>query len=101
VRVRHGQRLRPRPVIGDLGNSGSSSGPHLHMQMMTRPSLLFSDGLPLVFDRFDLTGTTAPLTDELFAAINARQPIPIDPTGAGPRRRELPPGRQVVSFPGG
>jgi murein DD-endopeptidase MepM/ murein hydrolase activator NlpD len=101
VRVRRGQRLRRGQVIGELGNSGSSSGPHLHMKMMTRPSLLFSDGLPLVFDRFDLTGTTPPLTHELFAAINAGQPIPIDPTGAGPRRRELPLGRQVVRFPGG
>jgi hypothetical protein len=54
-----------------------------------------------VFDRFELTGTTPPPTGELFAALNAGQPIPIDPTGAGLRRRELPLGRQVVRFPGG
>jgi murein DD-endopeptidase MepM/ murein hydrolase activator NlpD len=101
VRVRRGQRVRPGQVIGALGNSGSSSGPHLHMQVMNGPSLVFSDSLPFVFDRFDLTGRFPPLSDALQEAINAGQPIPIDTSGAGPRRRELPMGRDVVRFPGG
>jgi murein DD-endopeptidase MepM/ murein hydrolase activator NlpD len=56
VRVTRGQRVRRGQVIGELGKSGSSTGPHLHMQMMTRPSLVFADGLPMVFDRFELWG---------------------------------------------
>jgi hypothetical protein len=70
------------------------------MQMMTRPSLVFSDGLPLVFDRFELTGKAPPVTPALEDAINAGRSIPIDTTGAGPRRRELPLGSEVVRFPG-
>ncbi len=100
LRVKRGQRVRRGQVIGRLGNTGSSSGPHLHMQLMTRPSLVFADGLPLVFDRFELTGRTPPLSDALGEAINAGQSIPFDTAGAGPRRRELPLGREVVRFPG-
>jgi hypothetical protein len=70
------------------------------MQLMTRPSSLLADGLPLVFDRFELRGRTPPLTDALEETINAGQPIPVDTAGAGPRRPELPLGRDVVRFPG-
>ncbi|MBD0282925.1 MAG: peptidoglycan DD-metalloendopeptidase family protein [Thermoleophilaceae bacterium] len=100
IRVRRGRRVRRGQVIAELGNSGSSTGPHLHLQLMTRPSSLFADGLPLAFDRFELRGRTPPLTDALEETINAGQPIPVDTAGAGPRRRELPLGRDVVRFPG-
>ena len=30
VRVNRGQRVRPGQVIGKLGNSGNTTGPHLH-----------------------------------------------------------------------
>ena len=52
VRVEAGDRVREGEVLGQLGNSGSSTGPHLHFQLMNRPSALASDGLPYVFDRF-------------------------------------------------
>jgi hypothetical protein len=100
VRVTRGQPVRRGQVIGELGNSGSSTGPHLHMQMMTRPSLVFADGLPMVFDRFELTGKAPPVSPEVGEAINAGQSLPIDTTGAGPRRRELPLGSDVIRFPG-
>jgi hypothetical protein len=70
------------------------------MQLMTRPSSLFADGLPLAFDRFEMMGRIPPLTDALEETVNAGQPIPIDTASAGPRRRELPLGRAVVRFPG-
>jgi hypothetical protein len=99
VRVRVGQRVRAGQVIGRLGNSGSSSGPHLHFQVMTQPSLVDADGLAFAFRRFTLQGRIPPLSDELGVQVNTGAAIPIDPTGAGPRRDELPLGRDVVAFP--
>jgi Peptidase family M23 len=100
LRVERGDRVREGEVLAELGNSGSSTGPHLHFHVMNRPSALASDGLPYVFDRFRITGQIPPLDDALAATINAGEPVPIDPAGAGPHRRELPLGRDVVSFRG-
>jgi hypothetical protein len=101
IRVNRGDRVRRGEVLGLLGNSGSSTGPHLHFHLMDGRSPLASDGLPYVFDRFRLTGRIPPLDDALEASINAGNPVPVDPAGAGPRRDELPLGRDVVSFGSG
>jgi hypothetical protein len=98
VRVERGDRVRRGDVLARLGNSGSSTGPHLHFQVMNRPSALASDGLPFVFGRFRFTGRTPPLDDALVAIINAGKPVPVDRGGAGARRDELPLGRDVVAF---
>lgn len=51
-----GARLRQGQQLGQLGNSGNSSAPHLHFQVMDRPSALDAVGLPFVFDRQVLQG---------------------------------------------
>jgi murein DD-endopeptidase MepM/ murein hydrolase activator NlpD len=91
-------RVRRGELLGRLGNSGSSTGPHLHFQVMDRPSALAAEGLPYVFDRFRLTGRIPPLDDSLVATVNAGEPVPVDRAGAGPRRVAMPRGRDVVSF---
>jgi hypothetical protein len=98
VRVRRGDRVRRGQVLARLGNSGSSTGPHLHFHVMNRPSPLASDGLPYVFDRFRLSGRIPPLDESLMATIAAGKPVPVDRAGAGPRRRALPLGRDLVRF---
>jgi hypothetical protein len=98
IRVKPGARVRRGEVIARLGNSGSSSGPHLHFQMMDRPSALASDGLPYVFDHFGLTGRIPPLDASLEATIQSGKPVPVDRAASGPRRSDLPLGRDVVSF---
>jgi murein DD-endopeptidase MepM/ murein hydrolase activator NlpD len=50
VRVRRGQRVAPGEVLGRLGNSGATTGPHLHFHLMDGPALLGSDGLPARFE---------------------------------------------------
>jgi hypothetical protein len=99
VRVRAGDQVCRGQVLGRLGNSGSSSGPHLHFHVSDGISALDADGMPYVIDRFSFTGRIPPL-DVALPIVEAGQPLPIDPTGAGSRHRVLPLGRDVVRFPG-
>ena len=100
VRVRRGQRVRAGQVLGKLGNSGQSTGPHLHFQLMNRPSFLDADGLPFVFRRFRLGGFV-PSLEALIDADLAGTPVPIDPALAGERSRRGITAIDVVRFPGG
>jgi murein DD-endopeptidase MepM/ murein hydrolase activator NlpD len=88
-----GQRVRRGTVIGRLGNTGSSSAPHLHFQVMDSPSPSAANGLPYEFARFTSRGTVTD-SNALFAG-------QITPTGAqlaGTHRHELPLNLQVVDF---
>ena len=68
ARLTAGARLARGEQLGALGNTGSSTAPHLHFQVMDRPSALDATGLPFVFDRAMLegrvTGTASQANDE-------------------------------------
>lgn len=98
VRVRRGERVRAGQVLGRLGNSGASSGPHLHFQLMDRPSFVDADGLPFEFASFRFDGVV-PSLDGLLDADRAGTPMPIDAAGAGGRHRQGIAGLDVVTFP--
>lgn len=98
VQVRRGQLVRAGQVIAALGNSGNSGGPHLHFQLMNRPSFLGGDGLPFVFRRFALEGRMSSLST-FIAADLAGTPVPIDRSVAGTFRRRGLTDLDVVSFP--
>lgn len=94
--VRVGARLRPGDLIGRVGNSGNSSNPHLHFQVMDAPSSSFADatGLPFVFDTQLLEGTV-PVQDVDFAG---GAPLAVDRTGAGVRRGLMPARNGVFGY---
>jgi hypothetical protein len=46
IQVTAGQRVRAGDVLARAGNSGNSSEPHLHFQLMDHPKPLFAAGLP-------------------------------------------------------
>jgi murein DD-endopeptidase MepM/ murein hydrolase activator NlpD len=50
VKVKKGDRVKQGDVVGQLGNSGATTGPHLHYHLMDGPRLLLSDGLPAHFE---------------------------------------------------
>ena len=55
IRVKVGDRVSRGQVLGLVGNSGNSTEPHLHFQLMDRNSPLGSEGLPYKME-FQLTG---------------------------------------------
>jgi hypothetical protein len=88
VRVKPGQRVRKGQVIGLVGSTGNSDAPHLHFQVMDRPSPLGADGRPYVHRRFGLQGQVAD---------DAVRWLP----KATSHTAELPLNGSVVAFPGG
>jgi len=49
ARVRPGDTVRRGDVVGRCGNSGNSSEPHVHFQLMEHPRPALAAGLPFVF----------------------------------------------------
>jgi hypothetical protein len=50
LKVSTGQTIRRGDLLGELGNSGNSTEPHLHFQLMDAPAALQANGVPFVFD---------------------------------------------------
>jgi hypothetical protein len=73
VAVRAGDRVTTGQMLGRLGNTGSTSNPHLHFQLSDGPDLITSNSLPYVFDRYTLAGMVAP---EAWAAASASDTAP-------------------------
>lgn len=99
VVVHEGQHVRRGQTLAQLGNTGNTSAPHLHMHLMNGPSALASDGLPYAIDRFGLAGQID--IDAFNAAPDIEGvwlPGPFD--YATPQRDRLPLNLNVVNFPG-
>ena|SRR5215218_86377 len=57
IDVQEGEHVKTGQLLGKLGNSGNSFGPHLHFGLNTGPEGLTSDSLPFVFDRYTWAGS--------------------------------------------
>jgi murein DD-endopeptidase MepM/ murein hydrolase activator NlpD len=90
IKVREGQRVRRGDILGLAGNSGNSTGPHLHFHISTGP-LLTGEGVPYVIDSFELLGTgPGPTEDARWRGRGESKPER--------RRGEMPAERMVVAF---
>ena len=89
LRVRPGDRVRRGDVLALVGNTGNSSMPHLHFHVMDRPSPLDANGLPYVFDRFELEATVD---------LNADAPQPVFVNGPRGRHALLPMAGDLLGF---
>ncbi len=50
--VNQGEMIRRGALLGRVGNSGQSPGPHLHLHLMEGPNLFIDQGLPLKLSHF-------------------------------------------------
>lgn len=89
IRVKVGDKVTPGQVIGLVGNTGNSSEPHLHFQLMNRNSPLGSEGLPYALTSYQLSGRLG--GDENKPMVE-RRPTPATVRG------EIPMEDEVVDF---
>lgn len=96
VAVKPGQRVKAGQVLGALGFTGDSTGPHMHFSVASHDSPLGAEGVAFSFDRFELLGRYADL-----GAMDKAPWQPLPPGEAAQRRNEWPGWNTVVRFPEG
>jgi murein DD-endopeptidase MepM/ murein hydrolase activator NlpD len=52
LRVKAGDRVRRGQILARIGNSGDSTGPHLHFQVSTESQPLAAEGVPYLIDQY-------------------------------------------------
>lgn len=56
LEVNEGQMIRRGALLGRIGNSGMTPGPHLHFHLAEGPNPFIDQGLPVRFSRFEAGG---------------------------------------------
>jgi hypothetical protein len=92
LRVTTGQRVRRGDVLGRVGNSGNTTGPHLHLHVSDRATFEGSDGLPVRFVPVQVVGRSS------VERAADPQTAPDGVTTTGPWRAGLPLHGDVVRF---
>jgi hypothetical protein len=96
--VKVGDYVQQGQKIGLLGNTGNTTAPHLHFQLMDRPSTLDGAALPFVFAYMQLQGRITINLDELDAMWNNPSPVPMDTKLAKPLTFAMPLSLDALSF---
>jgi murein DD-endopeptidase MepM/ murein hydrolase activator NlpD len=101
VRVRAGDRVRRGDHLGDVGNTGNTTAPHLHLHVMDGPSVLAANGLPYVFEAFTITASDPAGTADFDRAEATGSPMTLTPYTPPTRlRRVLPLDLTIVDWGG-
>lgn len=94
ITVRPGQKVAAGQVVAQIGSSGYTTGPQLHVGLLDGPRPLGSEGVPFGFSRFSVAGT---LTN--YTGIFEGKPAVIRPELVGEHVKEMPLDNQVLGFP--
>lgn len=94
IRVKAGDKVKRGQVIGLLGYTGNTTGPHLHLHVSEGHTPLDAEGLPYAFDHYEMLGTFASPQ-----AFEDGQPWLAPAGGSKQRADELPMPFSVVAFP--
>ena len=54
IQVKVGDRVEKGQVLAELGNTGNSGGPHLHFHVVDQNRVLAAEGVPYVFESFEI-----------------------------------------------
>jgi hypothetical protein len=98
VTVSVGDQVPVGSVLGKLGDSGNASAPHLHFQVMDRPSALGAHGLPFVFDSMDRQATCLGTVSDELNNIGDGTPLQLDTSTAKQFEKTLPMTLDVLTF---
>ena len=98
VQLHVGDHVQQGQKLGLLGNTGNSSAPHLHFQVMDRPSSLDDTSLPFVFDHMNLEGRVPLDLTVLEENTDHKIALPIDKKDSKQLTRAMPLTRDVVGF---
>jgi murein DD-endopeptidase MepM/ murein hydrolase activator NlpD len=94
IRVKVGDKVRRGQLLALLGNSGQSDAPHLHFHLTDGNSPLGAEGVPYVFESFEMQGI---LPSKKLLVEGGWKPQPGVTTDK--RRLEMPIENAVVRFP--
>jgi hypothetical protein len=96
VRVEVGDRVEKGQELGLIGSSGNSTTPHLHFHLQTAETFFPSDGVPYVFDEFELLGWVPERIWDDDLGLQPTGVPPFEEFDPSVRRAELPLDRTVI-----
>jgi len=97
VLVHQGDHVKRGQVLGKLGNTGNTSAPHLHFQLMDGPSALGAQGLPYVVDSFLFAGEVSQAQFDAASTLDGEWSHGLLPNPS-PRTKEFPLDLNIVNF---
>jgi murein DD-endopeptidase MepM/ murein hydrolase activator NlpD len=97
--VAPGDFVQKGQLLGRLGNSGNSDAPHLHFQIMSRPSILDGWAVPFVFDSMHLEGTIPLTLQQLDEEALTGNSIPVSKSDERWSHHQMPLSLDVIEFP--
>ena len=83
ITVDVGEQVTRGQVLGLVGNSGNTLAPHLHFHVMDGPSTLGSNGIPYMYDKYELIERSASTEafDEAEANGTPLETVPVENPG--------------------